>query len=341
MFDRPTLRDLVTRTLADALSRLADTDQLRRADATVYARVLAGASHEMHGHLQWIAEQVIYDTADAEFLERWASLWKITRKPAAAAQGSVTASGAGLVPAGTLYRRGDGGEFAALASSAVPGVVPVQAVAVGADGNTPAGTELSLMTPIAGVSTVAVVAEISGGADEELDASLRDRFLARIRRAPNGGSAGDYVQWALQVPGVTRAWVFPQELGASTVTVRFVRDGDTPIIPDALEVQAVQDHLNVVRPVTAQVHAFAPTAVPLPFSILLAPSTPEARAAVAASLADLLQREAAPGATILLSHIREAISTAAGERDHTLTVPAANVVHTPSQMAVMGAITWL
>lgn len=341
MFDRPTLRDLVTRTLADALSRLADTDQLRRADATVYARVLAGASHEMHGHLQWIAEQVIYDTADAEFLERWASLWRITRKPAAAAAGTVTASGAGLVPAGTLYRRSDGAEFSVTASTAVPGAVALQAVAAGAAGNTPGGTELSLMTPIAGVSTVAVVVEISGGADEELDASLRERFLARIRRAPNGGSADDYVQWALQVSGVTRAWVFPQELGASTVTVRFVRDGETPIIPDALEVQAVQDHLDAVRPVTAQVHAFAPTAVPLPFSILLVPSTPEARAAVAASLTDLLQREAAPGATILLSHIREAISTAAGERDHTLTVPAANVVHAPSQMAVMGAITWL
>lgn len=341
MFDRPTLRDLVARTLADALSRLADTDQLRRADATVYARVLAGASHEVHGHLQWVAEQVIYDTSEAEFLQRWASLWGITRKAAAAAQGSVTASGAGLVPAGTLYRRSDGAEFSVLESTTVPGVVPVQAVAVGAGGNTPGGAELSLMTPIAGVGTVAVVVEISGGADEELDASLRDRFLARIRRAPNGGSDDDYVQWALQVPGVTRAWVFPKELGPGTVTVRFVRDADTSIIPDALEVQAVQDHLDAVRPVTATVYAFGPTAVPLPTSIQLTPSTPEVRSEVQASLADLLQREAAPGATILLSHLREAISTAAGERDHALVAPVANVLHTPSQMAVLGPITWL
>lgn len=343
MFDRPTLRALVERTLADTLSRLTDAEQLRRSDARVYARVLAGASHELHGHLQWIAQQVIYDTADAEFLERWASLWAITRKPAEFASGVLAATGAGTVPQGTLYRRADGAEFEVTASTVVPADVPVQAVVAGAAGNTAAGEPLSLMTPIAGVNTVASVsaAGLVNGSDVEDDASLRARFLARIRRPPNGGSADDYVMWALEVPGVTRAWVFPQELGPGTVTVRFVRDGDTPIFPDAGEVAAVQAHLEDVRPVTAQVYTFAPTAVPLDFSIELTPDTPEVRAAVQASLQDLLTREAAPGATILLSHIREAISIAAGETDHVLTVPSANVVHTSAQMASMGAITWL
>lgn len=340
-FERPTLRDLVARTLADTTSRLTADELLRRSDAVVYARVMAGASHELHGHLQWIAQQVIYDTADAEFLERWASLWGILRKPAESAAGTVAATGAGTVLAGTLYRRADGAEFRVSASTVVPGDIPVQAVLAGTAGNTVAGVQLSLMTPVAGVNTAATVVEISGGSDIEEIEALRARFLARLRKPPNGGSAHDYVQWALEVPGVTRAWVFPQELGPGTVTVRFVRDGDVPIMPDALEVTAVQDHLDDVRPVTAQVYAFAPTAVPMNFSIQLVPSTPEVRAAVTASLADLLQREAAPGATILLSHVREAISIAAGETDHVLTVPAANVTHLPAQMATMGAITWL
>lgn len=341
MFERPTLRELVTRTLADTISRLTPDEVLRRADARVYARVLAGASHELHGHLQWVAGQVIYDTAEAEFLERWASLWNITRKPAEFASGSVAAVGAGTVLAGALYRRADGAEFEVTASTLVPADVPLRAVVAGAGGNTAVGAQLSLMTPVAGVSTVATVVSMVNGSDIEDDASLRARFLARIRRPPNGGSAADYVQWALEVPGVTRAWVFPQEAGAGTVTVRFVRDGDTPIIPDAGEIAAVQAHLDEVRPVTAQVYVFAPTAVPLNFSIQLIPSAPEVRAAVAAALADLLQRESAPGATILLSHIREAISTAAGEVDHVLTVPSANVTHTSAQMATMGTITWL
>jgi uncharacterized phage protein gp47/JayE len=341
MFDRPTLRALVERTLADTLSRLTDDEQLRRSDARVYARVLAGGSHELHGHLQWIAEQIIYDTAEDEFLVRWASMWNILRKQPQFATGPVAATGAGTVLAGTLYRRGDGAEFEVTASTVVPGNVPLRAVVAGASGNTAPGVTFTLMTPVAGVNTAATVVSMVNGSDIEPIDELRARFLERIRKPPNGGSANDYVKWAKEVPGVTRAWVFPQELGPGTVTVRFVRDGDTPIIPDAGEVAAVKAYIEGVRPVTAQVYVFAPVGVPLNFTIQLVPSTPEVKAAVAASLADMLAREAAPGATILLSHIREAISTAAGEVDHVLTVPAANVVHTSAQMPTMGVITWL
>lgn len=341
MFNRPTLRQLIARTLADMTSRLTTEEQLRRADSTVYARVLAGASHELHGYLDWISRQVIYDTADAEFLERWAGMFGIERKPAEFASGTVTASGAGLIPAGTLYRRSpDGAEFTVTADANAPGVVAVEASLAGASGNMATGT-LSLLTPIAGVATAALVIAITNGSDAEDDAGLRGRFLDRLREPPNGGSAHDYVQWALEVPGVTRAWVYPQELGAGTVTVRFVRDNDASIIPDAGEVTAVFNHIQGVRPVTAQVYVFAPTPVALNFSIDLTPDTAETRAAVTASLQDMLTRESAPGATILLSHIREAVSIAAGETDSIVSVPAANVIHTTAQMATMGVITWL
>lgn len=341
MFERPALKELIARTLADTISRFTPEELLRRADARVYSRVLAGASHELHGHLQALLQQVIYDTAEDEYLKRWASLWGITQKPAEYASGTVTATGAGAIPVGTLYRRADGAEFEVTDDVTAPGAVPVQAVVPGAAGNTVAGSSLSLMTPIAGVVTAAVVVELANGSDIEEVSALRARFLARVRRAPNGGDRYDYVTWALQVPGVTRAWVFPQELGPGTVTVRFVRDGDASPIPDAGEVAAVVAYLEEVRPVTAQVHVFAPAAVPLNFTIDLTPASAAVKAAVTASLADLLQREAAPGATILLSHIREAVSIAAGEVDHVIVAPAANVTHTTGQMATMGTITWL
>ena len=88
MFNRPSLRELISRTLADTQSRLTAEEQLLRNDATVYARVLAGASHELHGYLDWLSRQVIYDTADAEFLERWAGMFGIERKPAEFAIGT-------------------------------------------------------------------------------------------------------------------------------------------------------------------------------------------------------------------------------------------------------------
>jgi uncharacterized phage protein gp47/JayE len=55
----------------------------------------------------------------------------------------------------------------------------------------------------------------------------------------------------------------------------------------------------------------------------------------------MLLRDAEPGGTILISHIREAISIAAGEVDHVLSAPAANVTHASGQLATFGAITWL
>jgi len=122
--------------------------------------------------------------------------------------------------------------------------------------------------------------------------------------------------------------------------VRFVRDDDASIIPDAGEVAAVQAHIDALRPVTAQVTVVAPVAVPLNFTLLVVPNTAAVKTAVEAELRALLQREAEPGGTILISHIREAISIATGETNYTLTTPAADVTHTTGQMATMGTITW-
>ena len=58
------------------------------------------------------------------------------------------------------------------------------------------------------------------------------------------------------------------------------------------------------------------------------------------SVHDLLRRESEPGGTILVSHIREAISIAAGEMDHELQLPSGNVVFGTGKIAVPGIITW-
>jgi len=107
--------------------------------------------------------------------------------------------------------------------------------------------------------------------------------------------------------------------------VRFVRDNDgtgTAIVPDGTEVAAVQTYIDARRPVTAQVTVAAPTASPLNFTISgLLPNTLAVRTAVQTELQDLLLRAAVPGGTILLSHIRAAISSATGENDFSLTSP--------------------
>ena len=97
---------------------------------------------------------------------------------------------------------------------------------------------------------------------------------------------------------------------------------------------------QTLRPVTAQETVAAPVADPLDFAIALTPDTAEVRAAVEAELRDLIAREAEPGGTILISHIREAISIAAGETDHVLASPAGNVTAAAGAIVTMGAVTW-
>lgn len=346
-YNRPTLAQLIDRSAAEIESRLPGGDaRLRRQMLAVLARVLSGAAHGLHGHVQWVAGQILPDSADAEFLTRHAAIWGVEWKVAVKAAGEVifTGQNGAEIPAAALLQRADGEEYVTVAEATVAGgqaVVAVEAVEPGASGNFAAGT-LTLVAGLEGVSGAATVGPqgLAGGADEETPESLRARLVSRIQDPPQGGSIADYRRWALEVSGVTRAWVYPAWLGLGTVGVAIVNDDADPIVPDAATVVACQDHIDLARPVTADVVVFAPVAVALDPEISVTPNTAAVRAAVEAELRDLLRREAEPGGTILLSHIREAISLAAGEADHTLIAPAANVVLEPGEITVLGEITW-
>ncbi|RJX35673.1 MAG: baseplate J/gp47 family protein [Desulfarculus sp.] len=348
-FERPTLEELIDRAVADVATRLPGADtQTRRGNLVVLPRVHAGAVQGLYGYLEWISRQVMPDTAEDEYLERWSNVWGVVRKPAAYAAGAVTVSGnvGAVVPAGAVLTRADLARFvvqAEVALAAATAIVQVQAEEAGADGDTDAGAPMSFVSPAAGVNSVASVGEdgLAGGADAETDTELLARLLMRIQEPPRGGASADYVAWALEVPGVTRAWAYANHLGLGTVGLCFVLDNKAgAIIPDAGEVAAVQAYIDERRPVTAQVTVFAPVAAPLDFEISLTPDTTAVRAAVQAELADLVAREAEPSGALLLSHIREAISIAAGETDHSLISPAANVQAGAGEIITMGAITW-
>lgn len=350
-FFRPALQDLINRTRDDVVSRLPSPDVLRHSNAEVYPRVLAGVAHALYGDLEWLSRQLIYDTAESDYLERWGSIWGIARKAATVATGTValvsnTGSSGVTVPSGTGLVAYDGQLYATTSPvTLVSGfaIANVSAVVAGTQGNRAAGQNFTLQSPVPGVSATAAASAMVGGADIETDDSLRSRLLLRISNPPQGGSTKDYEQWALEVAGVTRAWVYPLALGAGTVSVFFMMDGTyMDGIPLAGDVANVDAHIKPLRPVTAAVTVVAPVAVPLNFTISgLTPNTTDVRAAITASLKDLIQREASPGGTLLISHIREAISTAAGEVDHSLNVPSANVVSTAGNISTMGTVSFV
>ncbi len=347
-FDRPTLATLVSRAQADIESRLQGTDAaLRRSLAGVLARMDAGLVHGLYGYLEWIALQVMPDTAELEHLERWASIWGVGRKAASAATGVVTCAGtAGAVlPLGTLFQRADGTQYAATADVPFAGSaagVPVRAATAGSAGNMDAGGTLQLVSPVQGVTAQGTAAAgLTGGADEETDAAFRTRLLARIRNAPHGGDASDYETWALEVSGVTRAWCSPREMGAGTVTVRFMMDATyADGIPTADDVARVKAHIDANRPVTAEVFVAAPVPMPLDAHAVITPDTPAVRIAVEASWRAAIIRDAVPGGSIFVSRLREALSVAAGEYDNALLAPTADVVVATGQIVVPGTLTW-
>lgn len=348
-FPRPTLAELVTAAEQDLSARVLDGEPLlQQSTLAALARVQAGGLHLLYGFLSWAARQVHVHNCEAEYLDALAATWGLARKAASYAAGTVTFTGAdgAVVAAGAELKRADGALYTTTADATISGgaaSAPVDAVEAGTGGNESAGVSLTLTSPVSGVQSTAAVAAggITGGADQEADEALRARLITRIQQPPHGGAGYDYVAWALEVSGVTRAWCYPEHMGPGTVGLTFVcDDAEGGIIPDGETVAAVAAHIEAERPVTAEVFVFAPTAVALDLQITLTPDTEAVRAAVVLELADLLQREAEPGATILLSQINEAISIAAGETDHVLVNPTANVEHGTGEIPVLGAITW-
>lgn len=346
-FARPTLSQLIEAATLDLETRLPGADaRLRSSVLNVLARVQAGGLAGVYAYLDWLSRQLMPDTAEAEYLDRWGSIWGVARKAASAAAGEVRVTGVlgAPVPEGAELARIDGAVYRATARKVLAGasmMVPVAAVAAGLDGLVAAGGRLRFRSPLPGIDSEATATTgLIGAADQESDAQLLGRLLSRIRETPQGGAQGDYVRWALQLPGVTRAWSYASWMGPGTVGLAFVYDGREDILPSAAEVAAMAAHIEPLRPVTATPVVFAPTPWPVHILVSATPNNGEVRAAIVAELEDLFAREAEPGQPLLVSHMREAISLAAGEHDHVLRAPVANLAPDPGHIPVINGIAF-
>lgn len=343
-FDRPTLRELITQMTTDA-EREAGAKQLRQSNLRVLPKVFAYACHGLYGFITWILKQLFPDTAEKQFLERQASIQGIYRRAASKATGTLTVSyteGATL-PVGTIFMADDQTRYETTAEPEVGSyTVPVQCMETGTIGNREASQTYTLVSPVVGVDAEAVGSEMAGGAEAESDESLRKRLLFRLQNPPRGGAKEDYIAWAEEVPGVTRAWCFPKEQGIGTVVVRFATDGMTEDgIPTSGMVQIVSDYIAEVAPVTATPYVVAPVAKPVNFRIKdLIPDSESVRAQVEAELKSLFIKEAHPGEALKLTHIQQAISSAAGEEDYELLEPTADVPADSTQLLVVGEVTY-
>ncbi len=333
---------------AEINSALEGADaSLRYSVENILARMLTIVSFEMQGYIEYVSKQILVTTADNEWIDVHARKWGITRKPASVSIGVATFTGTDgtIIPAETIIQRADGIQYQTDADGIIAaGTVDlnITAIEAGANGNADAGALVNLISPIPGINGQGTISTATtAGTDVETDEALRARIHERIQNPPHGGADHDYIGWAKEVPGVTRAWVYPNQLGDGTVSVCFVMDDkDGSIIPDAAEVSLVTDHIDILRPTTSDVTVFAPAEKVINFEMTLNPNNVETQNAVIAEVKDLFRREAEHNGTVHLSRINEAISRASGEFDHQLTSPNADVTAVYGEIPVPGTFTW-
>lgn len=370
-FDRPTLTDLRGQVAQDIASALPGADALLRfANLKITGDAQAGLAHLQYGYIDWIAKQSNPFTATGEYLEAWAAVKDVYRKPAAQATGAVTFSGTNgkLIPAGTQLVRGDGVTFTTTADATVSsGSAVVQAKAdadptglTGAFGNTDAGSTMTLGAAIDGVqSNGTVTTAFTGGADVETDDDLRARMLEAYQNPPQGGAQSDYVTWALEVSGVTRAWCTPNGYGAGTVVVYIMLDvseaahngfpqgTDGVATNETRATAATGDQLTVanyiysIRPATALVYVVAPIANTINFTISgLSTASQTTKDAISSAISSVFLRLGEPGGTIDLSDIESEIAAISGTEGFVITSPSANITNTAGQLPILGTITY-
>lgn len=380
-FERDSLTELRAEVAEDIAAALPGSNPLLRfSNLSIIGTIQASMTYLMYGYLDYIAQQSVPFTATDEYLEGWAALKNVYRITAAAAHGTATFTGTNgrTIPSGTPLVRNDGEQYVTTASGTIAGgtvTVPASAVAdpageFGAIGNCDAGTPLTLGTAIAGVTSTGVAAtDFTGGADLEKDDSLRARMLLAYQNPPHGGDAADYVEWALAVAGITRAWCVPNAFGSGTVAVYVMLDGAEaahggfpqgangvsqndhgPNAGAPRDIVATGDQLMVadaiclVQPVTALVYVLAPQPQAVNFTISGIPgASADTKAAIAAAIAGVLTASAqisAGSSTLNLNEIESAIDAVPGTAGFVIDSPPGNITTASGFLPVVGTIDY-
>lgn len=226
---------------------------------------------------QQVLERGFAETAFGQYLDLRAHEHGLQRKPAVKATGQVIFTGThgAVIPVGTQVST-SGSEhppaviFATTEEATIgqdgTTTVNIEAVDAGKSGNVPAETITLFVQPVSGVTAVTNPDPTTGGEDEESDESLLERYLLKVRQPGTSGNKADYINWALEVPGVGGVQVIPLWDGPGTVKVVLLGTDKKPAGDDI--VQAVQDYISPdpamgegKAPIGASVTAAAATVV--------------------------------------------------------------------------------
>lgn len=316
-------------------------------------QVLAGVTAlEMAGVYRYVRDyclELMATTATENgLLPQHAIQWSTPRIPAQAAVGNVlmtlpATAASVVVPINqTLTVDGSISWLVTAETTVASGAttsVPVQASATGATGNLAAGTSLTAVTPIAGVTAIVVDASgIAGGAAIEAVEAWRARILEAIRNPPGGGTVSDYERWT-KAAGASYVNVIGQWLGAGTVGIVVAMTGR--VAPTTSQLAQISRYLvdDSRRVVRANIILLPATIVTQNVTLSITPDTVENRADVQAALAAYFNGLGI-GDAIYHSQLEAAVASVTGVTSNLVLVPAANVSMAGNQMAALGTILW-
>lgn len=206
--------------------------------------------------------------------------------------------------------------------------------------------QFGLMLPIdyvEGLAKAELAEVLIPGEDTETDASLLNRYQLRVRQPATSGNTYQYRQWAMEVPGVGDAKIFPLWNGPGTVKVLII---DTEKQPASTTlVSATAQYIESVRPIGAEVTVAAGVekSIEVTVTVVLASgfTLSEVQNAFAEAVREYLKETAFKVSYVSGAKIGTLLLSTPGVIDYTdlkLNGSTANVALSEEEVPVFGAV---
>lgn len=279
----------------------------------------------------------------------------IERRQATYAYGELLVEGNGVIREGDLFETESGVQFEATETVTITGsgTVPIRSLLPGDIGNVPANQINHMPVTIGGINAIINPEPTTEGYEQETDEELRTRYYTHIRTPATSGNKYHYLSWALEVPGVGKARVFPLWQGDNTVKVVII-DSNMQPASDAL-VEEVQEHIDPgitglgdgEAPIGAFATVVSATRLPIELSLSIVKedsySEETVISSISSSVEEYLQEIAFEQDYVSYAHIGRLILESDGVVDYeNLTVNGTtdNIDIGEEEIAVLGGVTF-
>jgi len=222
-----------------------------------------------------------------------------------------------------------------------PNIYKAKCEQLGSIGNTYSG-QLENIDNVSGV-TATLTDIITPGEDEESDDNLRARFYMQIQAPSTSGNADNYKKWALEVPGVGDAKVFPLWNGNGTIKVIVV---DENMDLDTALPTKVFNYIEGVRPIGATVTVESPEekTINVLANVILdgSKTMDEVKAAFTSALNFYLKEIVFKTYSISYARIGSLLLSTAGVTDYSdllVNGGTANITLLDTEMPILGTVT--